>query len=499
MTKLDSLLNFVERTGNRLPHPTILFIYLCAIIIALSWVFSIIGSSAIHPTNDIEIHARSLVSIEGLHFILENTVKNFMSFAPVGSVLVAMLGMGIAEHSGLLNSVLRTTILRAPKRLVTFFVVSTSVLSSIALDTGYVVLIPLAGLVFKALGRNPIAGIVAAFAGVSGGFSANIIIGPVDAVLAGISTEAAKLIEPGYKVNAAGNYYFIALSTLLIGLVGTYVTEKIVIRWLPEPESTSAEVFEHIDGEKRGLTAALVVTLAFAVVILAGLLPQQGFLRSPEDGSVISSPFMGGIVTIIALYAGCAGWAFAKFSGTDKSPTFLVDAMEKHMATMATYIVMMFFAAQFVNYFSWSQLGSIFAIRGAEGLAWLDLPKPVLLISFIALAATINLFIGSASAKWALIGPIFVPMFLLLGISPEATQMAYRIGDSSTNIITPLMPYFGVVVAFAQRYKKDLGMGTLISLMLPYSIVFFLTWSMLLLIWISFGLPLGPGASVFIS
>ena len=499
MTSLNNALNFIERNGNRLPHPTALFLYLCAIIICTSWFFNLIGSSALHPITGTEIAARSLISRDGLHFILENTVTNFVNFAPVGSVLVAMLGIGIAEHSGLIGSVLRATVLRAPKQLTTFFVVTTSVLSSIALDTGYVVLIPLAGLVFKALGRNPLAGIVAAFAGVSGGFSANILIGPLDAILAGISTEAAHIIEPAYTVDATGNYYFIVASTLLIGVVGTFVTEKIVTHWLPEPEMENSNTIEKIEGEKQGLLAAGVVTAIFVFGILLGTLPEGGFLRNPDTGSVLRSPFISGIVVIITFYAACAGWAFAKFSGNDCSSGFLVTAMEKHMATMVAYIVMMFFAAQFVSYFSWSQLGSILAIRGADLLTWFDLPKPILLLCFILVTATINLFIGSSSAKWALIAPIFVPMLLLLGISPEATQMAYRIGDSTTNIITPLMPYFGVVVAFSQQYKKDIGIGTLISLMLPYSIMFFLSWCALLLLWLLLDLPLGPDAYVFTS
>lgn len=503
MPSLSRTLNFIERNGNRLPNPTLLFIYLCAVIITLSWFFAFIGSSALHPISGETINAKSLISVEGLHYILANTVKNFVQFAPVGSVLLAILGMGIAEHSGLIGSVLRSTVLRAPKKLTTFFVVTASVLSSIALDTGYVIMIPLAGLIFHALGRNPLAGIVAAFAGVSGGFSANILVGPVDAILGGISTEAAQLVNPSYEVSATGNYVFISVSTLLIGLVGTFVTEKIVLRWLPESEyeldsaANNGANLTSIPGEKRGLIATAIASLIFFSLLLWAVVPTDGVLRNPESGSILKSPFMSGIVVLISLYAAICGCVFAKFSQQQWQGSFIVEAMEKHMATMAGYLVLMFFAAQFVYYFSWSQLGTIMAINGADLIASFALPKTLLLISFIFLAAFINLFIGSASAKWALIAPIFVPMFLLLGISPEATQMAYRIGDSSTNIITPLMPYFGVVVAFAQQYKKDIGIGTIISLMLPYSILFLVSWSALLLIWAGFDLPLGPNASIF--
>lgn len=497
MSMLSNSLDFIERNGNRLPNPTVLFIYLGIFIILASAVLHWLGMQAVHPINQQTLQVKSLLSVEGLHYILQNTVTNFTGFAPVGSVLIAIMGIGIAEHSGLIGSILRRSVLRAPKKLTTFFVVVASVLSSIALDTGYVVLIPLAAIIFQAMGRNPIAGIVAAFAGVSGGFSANIIVGPVDAVLAGISTEAAHLIDSEYEVSAAGNFYFIVASTLLIGVIGTFVTEKIVVHWLPDAESNKDIQIQEIPGEKRALRATAIVASIFLAALLAAVIPENGILRNPESGSVLKSPFMSGIVVLIALFAGLCGVTFARYSEQKWDGSFITEAMEKHIGVMSGYIVLMFFAAQFVNYFSWSQLGSIFAIKGADLLAAIALPKIFLLLLFIFLAAFINLFIGSASAKWALIAPIFVPMLLLSGISPEATQMAYRIGDSSTNIITPLMPYFGVVVAFAQKYKKDLGMGTLISVMLPYSISFLVGWSVLLVIWIAFNLPLGPGAYAF--
>ena len=498
MPSLSKTLDFIERNGNRLPNPTLLFIYLCGFILISSALFSLMGVKATHPISGELIAAKNLLSTEGLHYILQNTVKNFTGFAPLGSVLVAIIGIGIAEHSGLIGSVLRHTVLRAPKKITTFAVITASVLSSIALDTGYVVLIPLAAIIFHAMGRNPIAGIVAAFAGVSGGFSANILVGPVDAILAGISTEAAQLIDDSYRVSVTGNYYFIAVSTLLIGIIGTIVTEKIVTKWLPDADQDTKIELSKIPGEKRGLLAAMIVAVLFTTAIVIAIIPDQGVLRNPENGSILNSPFISGIVVIISLFAAVCGLAFAKFSEQQWQGSFIVEAMEKHMGVMSGYIVLMFFAAQFVNYFGWSQLGTILAINGAAVLASLTIPNSILLIAFILLSGFINLFIGSASAKWALIAPIFVPMLLLSGISPEATQMAYRIGDSSTNIITPLMPYFGVVVAFAQQYKKDLGLGTLISVMLPYSVAFMFFWGLLLIVWTYFNLPLGPGAYAFI-
>ncbi len=499
---INRCLNYIEEVGNRLPHPTLLFIILCGIVLAISLLASLLGLEAYHPINGSVIKAQNLLSQEGLHKILANTVKNFVQFAPVGTVLVAVMGIGIAEHSGLLGTVIKATILKAPRQFLSFFVVIMGVMSSLAADTGYVVLLPLAGVIFWAAGRHPVIGIAAAFAGVSGGFSANLIIGPLDAILAGISTEAAKLVTDDYFVTAAGNYYFIFVSTFLIGIVGTWVTEKVVAPRFPSIDNLDAEIppeYEYPEitpEQKRALKAVGLFSLAFIGLILAGLIPEQGFLRDPETHSILRSPMIKGIVTIIAVYGGLCGIIFGHVSGQYKSNSDFIKGMEEHMATMAGYLVLMFFAAQLVNYFAWSNLGAIMAIKGALLLQALAFPPAILLVCFILLAAGINLFIGSASAKWALLAPIFVPMLLLAGISPEATQVAFRIGDSATNIITPLMPYFGVAVAFAQHYKKDIGIGSIIAIMLPYSIAFLLSWACLLFIWVSFDWPLGPGANI---
>ena len=430
--------------------------------------------------------------------MLSTAVTNFTGFAPVGTVLVAVMGIGVAEHSGLLGVVLRSLVVNASSKMMTFLVVLAGVLSSLAADTGYVVLVPLAGIVFLAAGRHPVAGIAAAFAGVSGGYSANLLIGPLDAILAGISTEAAALVQPGYEVSAAANYYFIVASTFLIAAVGTFVTERWICPLLGEYTGQPTAVEQVSDGDRKGLRAVGLFTLAFIVALLLCIVPDNGILRNPETGGILKSPFISGIVVIIAIYAAISGWLFGRFSGRFTSSRDFIASMEAAMATMASYLVLMFFAAQFVNWFGWSQLGTITAIKGALLLQALDPNPGVLLVCFMLLAAFINLFVGSASAKWALIGPIFVPMLLLAGIAPEATQVAYRIGDSTTNIITPLMPYFGVVVTFVQKYDESAGIGTLLAIMLPFSVLFLLSWSVLLAAWIMLGLPLGPGAPVFI-
>ncbi len=492
------LLAAIEEAGNRLPNPTMLFVYLCGLILFLSAVAAFWNVQAVHPVTGETLTAVNLLTREGLHLILGNAVSNFTGFAPVGTVLVAIMGIGVAEHSGLLSALLRMIVMRAHARWLTFIVVVSGVLSSLAADTGYVVLLPLAGMVFAVAGRNPVAGIAAAFAGVSGGFSANLMIGPLDAILAGISTEAAALVDPTYEVSAAGNYYFIVCSTLLIGGLGTLVTEKLVEPQLTAGESI-ADPIEHLTAdERRGLQGAGWFTLLVFGLLLWALFPADGLLRDAATGGILRSPFISGLVVIIATYAALAGLVFGKVSGSFSSSDDVVAGMEKSMETMAGYLVLMFFAAQFINYFAWSQLGVIAAITGAELLQSLELHAVTLLLTFVVFAAAINLLVGSASAKWALMAPIFVPMLLLNGISPEATQVAYRVGDSSTNIITPLMPYFGVVVAFVQRYDKSAGIGTIIAMMLPYSIAFLFGWSLLLALWVFLSWPLGPGAPVYL-
>jgi aminobenzoyl-glutamate transport protein len=487
----------IERAGNRLPHPALLFIGLCGLILLLSALGAWLGLAAVHPLDGSRIDTVNLLSRAGLQRILTSTVTNFTQFAPVGTVLVAMLGLGVAEHSGLISALLRVSVLQAPARLMTFCVVLAGVMSSIAADAGYVVLIPLAAMVFAASGRHPLAGIACAFAGVSGGYSANLLLGPLDAILAGIATEAAHLVRPDYSVSVAANYYFMVVSTVLVAALGTWVTERWIEPHLQRaaaaPPPSPPPIVAVTAAERRGLRAVAVFTLLFVALLLWGLLPVQGFLRH-ADGGVLNSPFMQGLVVVIALYAALAGAVYGRVSGRWQQAADCVTAMETSLATMAGYLVLMFFAAQFVSYFSWSQLGMIAAIKGAALLQWWALPAPALLAGLVLLVALINLLMGSASAKWALLAPVFVPMLLLAGIAPEATQVAFRIGDSTTNIITPLMPYFGVVLAYVRQYDRCAGVGTLMALMIPYSLTLLLGWSLLLVVWIGCGWPLGPGA-----
>ncbi|MBV1914869.1 MAG: AbgT family transporter [Pseudomonadales bacterium] len=498
LSRTRSALDRIEKAGNALPHPTLLFVFLSLLVIVLSALFYSIGTAVIHPLNGNSISVVNLLSLDGFNRITGNMVKNFTGFAPVGPVLVVMLGIGIAEKSGLIQSLLKLLVLKAPDTLLTFIVVFAGVMSSIAVDSGYVVLIPVSGMVFLAAGRNPIAGIAASFAGVSAGFSANLLIGPVDAILGGISTEAAQLLDPGYEVAATGNYYFIIASTLLLSIAGTWVTEKFVMPSLDgsSTDNQAESVSLHLPAaERKALKYTGLLVLVIGALLVWGLVPEQGFLRNPETSSIIKSPFMSGLIAIIFLIAALCGTVYGYISGTFSNGNDIVEAMEDTMRIMATYIVLMFFAAQFVAFFSWTNLGLVLAVEGADLLKAAGFSAIPLMICFVAFCALSNLFIGSASAKWAIMAPIFVPMLMLSGISPELTQAAYRVGDSSTNIITPLMPYFALVYAFVKRYDKDAGMGTMIVLMLPYSLIFLLTWSLMLAVWIFAGWPLGPGVS----
>jgi len=499
---LTRFLGAVERVGNALPHPATLFALLAGSVVVMSWLLSRLGLEAIHPKDGSTILPVNLVSREGLHWILDTTVDNYTGFAPLGTVLVAMLGIGVAEKSGLIATVLRLLVHSAPRRLLTFVIVLAGVLSNMASDVGYVLLIPLGAVIFLSIGRHPLAGLAAAFAGVSGGFSANLLLGTIDPLLSGITQEAARIIDPGYAVTPACNYYFMVVSTFVIAALGTWVTERIVAPRLGDYAGDHADgdhEFHPLTGpERKGLWAALAVNLVLLGLVLWGLVPQDGFLRA-DDGSVLHSPFMHGIVAFLFLGGLVAGLAYGLAAGTFRSEDDVVGGMKEAMETLGLYLVLVFFAAQFVAYFKHSNLGMILAILGADGLRASGLGPVPLMVSFVLLSALINLAMGSASAKWAFMAPVFVPMFMLLGYTPELVQGVYRIGDSTTNMISPMMSFFALIVAFFQRYDPRAGIGTVIATMLPYTIAFLLGWMLLLVVWLVAGLPLGPGAGLYLT
>lgn len=494
----DKFLHTIEVIGNKLPNPTTLFAIFALVVIILSYFVSLFSISVTHPGTGAEIKPVNLLSIEGFHRIILNLISNFTSFAPLGTVLVSLLGIAVAEHSGLISAALRLIVLNSPKKILTFVVVFAGVISNTASEIGYVLLVPLSAIIFLTAGRHPLAGLAAAFAGVSGGYSANLLLGTIDPLLAGLTQEAAHIIDKNYEVNPAANYYFMAISTFLISVIGTWVTEKIIIPRLGEySEKIEVNEFQSLNrDEKRGLIFAAVAGLVFVIIILIGLIPEFGFLREQSSGSILRSPFLRGIVSFIFLGGIVMGIAYGIGAKTIKSDADVIKGMSKSMETLGSYIVLVFFAAQFVAFFNWTNLGLIIAVEGANFLKNSGLGPIPLLIFFIIISAVINLFIGSASAKWAIMAPVFVPMFMLLGYSPELIQLAYRIGDSVTNIISPMMSYFALIIAFVNKYDKDAGIGTLIAIMLPYTISFFIGWTLLFVIWFVLDIPIGPGASI---
>lgn len=511
---LYRFLNGVEAVGNKLPHPISLFALFALGIVIISAVCDMLGVSA---TGDLlnrskgiietqTINTVSLLNKEGLVYMLTSAVKNFTGFAPLGTVLVAMLGVGVAESSGYIPALLKHTVKITPRQIITPVVVFLGVMSNVASDAGYVVLIPVGALMFMAYGRHPMAGLAAAFAGVSGGFSANLIIGTTDTLLSGITDAAVKLVDPGYAVHATANWYFMFVSTFLITILGTIVTNKIVEPRLgtftvsdelrAEISTTNGDLTER---ETKALKAANRTIILMLLAIIALCIPQSSFLRNPNSGSLIAgSPLMDGVILLIAVYFFVPAVVYGKASGNFKSEKDVSKALGASMSSMGGYIALAFVMAQFIAYFGHTNLGTILAINGASFLKEIGLSGIPLMLIFILFAAFINLFMGSASAKWTIMAPVFVPMFMLLGYSPELTQTAYRIGDSSTNIITPLMSYFAMIVVFARKYDEKAGIGTIIATMLPYSMTFLIFWSILLIAWMMLGLPVGPGAPLYI-
>jgi aminobenzoyl-glutamate transport protein len=523
-------LRFVEWLGNLLPHPVTLFaLFALAVVVASGiaeyfdvWVLDPRPEGASGRAPDGRIHAISLMDSDGLRRIVQSLVTNFTSFAPLGTVLVALLGVGVAERSGLIHAAVRGIVLGAasvrpsrpgllaamldPKLLVTTAVVFAGVVSNTASELGYVVLVPLGAVVFLSMGRHPLAGLAAAFAAVSGGYSANVLIGTVDPLLAGLTQEAARLIAPEYLVHPAVNYYFMFVSAFLITAIGVFVTLRIVEPLLgPYDPSIAMEDLSDETGlepltakEKRGLAWAAFSVAAFMGLLALTIVPEWGVLRNPETGDRLNSPFFRSIVTFIFVGFIVPGFVFGRVTGSMKSDRDIVDGMAQAMSTLGLYIVIVFFAAQFVAFFGWTNLGQIVAVLGADFLQNIGLTGPAVFIGFIAVSGFINLMLGSASAQWAVTAPIFVPMLMLTGYSPEVIQAAYRIGDSVTNIITPMMSYFGLILAFANRYDRHLGIGTVISMMLPYSLLFWLGWMSLFFVWVfGLGLPVGPGSPTY--
>jgi aminobenzoyl-glutamate transport protein len=520
------VLDWIEWAGNKLPDPAVLFV----IALLLTWLISAllapvafsdidprtIGTGKVPQT----IAIKNQLTGEALTLFLSRMVKTFTEFPPLGVVLVAMLGVGIAEHTGFLNAGLKGLLSVTPGKLLTPMVLLVSILSHTAGDTGYVLVIPLGGVIFLAAGRHPLVGIVAAFAGISGGFSANFLPSALDPLLQGFTQSAAQIIDPGHQVNPLCNWGFMSASSLLLILLGWYLTDSVIeprLRGLPlngdhhhtpsssnpgePPDSSrvspkSAMLQGLTPSERRGLTAGLGALLAALLMLCAAAWPTGSPLRAKDGGlTTPGAPLMEAIVPLIFLIFLMPSVVYGYAAGTVKSHRDIVQGMSKSMSTLGYYLVLAFFAAQFTYAFRESNVGTLLAVKGASLLQWLQLPSQVTIVGIIVITVLVDLLVGSASAKWAIMAPIFVPMLMQVGLSPELTQAAYRIGDSTTNIITPLMPYFPLIVVFCQRYVKSTGIGTLMALMVPYSLTFLVTWTVLLIVYWMLNIPLGLQAS----
>ncbi|WP_067726286.1 AbgT family transporter [Oceanobacillus damuensis] len=497
---MDKFLNKIEVWGNKLPDPIVIFIFLMGVILASSFIASLFNLKATNPATGEVVEAVNLLSGDGLILIVTESINNFSAFPPLGMVLVVMLGIGIAEKTGYFETAMRRVIEISPRKLIIPAIILVGIIGNVAGDAAPVILPPIAAMVMIRLGYHPFAGLVMAYGATLGAFSANFIIGMTDALAFGFTEPAAQLVDPSYTGNVAMNYYFIAASAVLLLIVTYFITTKVTI---PRLGSYKGEAInEKAVGEReiKALRWANISLLITAAVILSLVIPENGILRNPETNSIINnSPFMDGVVFLITILFFVPGLVYGLKAKTIKNTKDFGAVLSDSMSTMGSYIVLVFFAAQMLAYFSWSNLGPIIAINGADLLQAMNFTGIPLIICFILLAGMINLLIGSASAKWAILAPVFIPLFMFLGYDPAFTQMLYRIGDSFTNPITPMLPYLPLLLAFAKRYDKNAGIGTLISNLLPYSIAFFIIWTLFIIVWYLIGLPVGPGGPIFLS
>ncbi len=491
--RLERWLGTIERVGNKLPDPVSLFAILILLVMLGSWLASALGITAVHPGTGETINTLNLLSAAQLQKLLLEMPQTFTGFAPFGMVLTVMLGIGIADKSGLIAAALKVFVMRMPPSLLSGTLILAGIMSHVAADAGYVVLIPLGAVLFHSVGRHPLAGLCAAFAGVSAGWAANLLLVALDPVLAGLTQAAARLLQPDYEVAVTANYYLLAALVPAFILLGVIVTEKVIEPYLGSykgiaQESNPGENTSAV--ERKGLYAAAVTLLLWALVVLSWTIPEKGLLRS--SGGTLE-PFYKSMVALMMVGFLLPGIVYGVVTKTIRNDKDAVTMAAESMADMGHYIVLAFMAAHLIVLFQWSNLGIIIAIKGASVLQELHLQGVVLILAFMLITALLDLFIGSASAKWALMAPVFVPMLMLLGYPPELTQAAYRIPDSVTNVLTPLMPYFPLVLIFGRKYVPSFGVGTLITLMLPYSLSFGIAGTLMLIAWMLLGWPLGPG------
>ena len=480
---MQGVLASIERVGNKLPHPFILFAILATL-----------GVSAINPQTEAEVTVRSLLSADGVEFMLTSVVSNFVNFPPLGLILVVMFGIGLADKVGLMSTLMQVSVAKAPPSLLTFCVFMAGICGSIASDANYLILIPLAAMVYYSVGRHPVAGAAAAYAAAGAGFDASLFITVGDALFAGITTDAARLVDPDAYISPVDNYYFVACSVFVLAAVGTLLVDKVVEprlqRTLPMGKDFKTEVVTPTltEAEKRvGLA-----TLAYIALVLLVVVPEASPLRN-EDGGLIPSPFLRSLVPLMFIYFVTIGLVYGITTGKITSSRDVPQRMAESASDLAPTLVLFFAISQFIAYFRWSELGQFIAIEGSNVLQSTGFTGLPLVGAFIAMSAVLNVFMTSGSAQWALMAPVFVPMLMMIDFDPAFVLAMFRIGDSSTNIISPMSPYFSVALVYMQRYKPDMGLGTLIATMLPLAMGFLLAWSAFLMFWLMMGWPIGPG------
>lgn len=491
------LLNAIERLGNRLPDPFMIFVMLALVVLLASILFAAFGASVVLPSTGEAQPIRSLISADGVRFMLGSMLVNFTGFAPLGLVLSMMLGIGLAEKIGLLDVLIQRTVMSAPERLVTYTVAFTGIMMNVASDASLILLPPLAAMVYHRLGRHPVAGLALGFASAGAGFTANLLIVGTDALLSGISTEAARLVDPNMVVTPVDNWYFNCLSVVVLTVIAAQISERIT-----EPRLGSyrgdVEQVSHDEpaNASRGLRNAGIAALLYLVGLATLVLWPDSPLKNPEGG-LIPSPFLSSIIPIILLFFITVSVAYGLTTGKIKTSRDVSEKMAEAMRDLGGYIVLIFAASQFIAWFGWTHIGTWLAVNGAEALTSINFTGLPVILCYIVFTGFMNLLIFSGSAKWALEAPIFVPLFMQLGYHPGFIQMAYRVADSSTNIISPLNPYMVVVLTFIRKYDREAGLGTLISLMLPYTVAFLSAWVAMLVAFYLLGLPFGPGVHAF--
>jgi len=496
------VLHWIEQMGNKLPHPFWIFIWICGLVVVFSAIAAYTGISAIDPYTGNPIYAKNLISGAGLRRFIENMVTNFAHFAPFGLVLVMLMGVSIAERSGLLAVAMRTIAFSVPKKIVLPVIFIIGACGNIGSDAGIVIVPPIAALIFMQMGLHPIAGLVAGYAGATAGFTANFFIAGTDVLLAGISSEITAHFPDLEEVSATANWYFMIASTLLLGFGGAFIAKRFTIPRCQKFEITGeiekVEIQPELTPiERKGLKKAGWALLFYSIFIVLLVAPEGAPLRNQETGGIVPSPFLRGLIPILFLFFAIPGYFYGKTTGAIKKPNDILKQMEHGMKELSGYIVLMLVVAQFINLFYWSNLDTILAIKGAGFLTATGLTGPVMFILFMTLVAFLNIFLGSGSAKWAIFAPIFIPMLAQLGYSPAFVQLIYRIGDSITNSVTPLYIYFPLLLGWIHKYNKNIGIGTIVSLLVPYAVILYIMWILLLMAWYWLQLPIGVGEFIY--